>query len=117
MGWAKRAPQVVVLVVLVVLVLAMGSSQVVARLFDVRVLIGLIVMDVVLLGWRLIAVMQAHGYRARPTVRSRSAWVTGLLVALVVATHALPAYYAAKAIDTLDAVALGGRDPDLRDSF
>jgi len=111
------ATPVVVLIGLIVVVLAMGFSEVVARLFDIRFLIGLIVMDLVLLGWRLIAVLQAHGYRARPTLHSRSAWVTGLLVALVVAMHALPAYYVVKAIDTLDAVALGGRDQDLHDSF
>jgi polyisoprenyl-teichoic acid--peptidoglycan teichoic acid transferase len=103
------AAPVVVLVGLIVLILALGSSLVLARLFDVRFLVGLIVMDAVLLIWRLIAVMEAHGYRARPTLRSPSAWVTGLLVAATLAMHALPGYYAVKAIDTLDSVALGGR--------
>ncbi len=106
------AAPVVILVALVVLLLAMGSSLVLARLFDVRFLIGLIVMDLVLLGWRLIAVLQAHGHWDRPTFRSRATWVTALLVAVTLAMHAVPAYYAVKAIDTLDTVALGGGQGD-----
>jgi LCP family protein required for cell wall assembly len=111
------AAPVVLLIALVVLVLALGSSLVLARLFDVRFLIGLIVMDLVLLGWRLIAVMQAHGHWDRATIRSRATWVTALLVTATLAMHALPAYYAVKAIDTLDTVALGGGSGDLTDSF
>lgn len=111
------AAPVVILVGLVGLVLALGSSQVLARLFDVRFLIGLIVMDLVLLGWRLIAVLQAHGHWARPTFRSRATWATALLVTVTLVMHAVPAYYAAKAIDTLGSVALGGRGQDVHDSF
>ena len=111
------AAPVVILVALIVLVLAMGSSQVLARLFDFRFLIGLIVMDLVLLAWRLIAVMQAHSHWARPTLRSRATWATTLLVILMLGMHAVPAYYAVKAIDTLDTVALGGRGSDFHDSF
>jgi LCP family protein required for cell wall assembly len=111
------AAPVVLLIALVALVLALGSSLVLARLFDVRFLIGLIVMDLVLLGWRLIAVMQAHGHWDRATIRSRATWVTALLVTATLAMHALPAYYAVKAIDTLDTVALGGGSGDLHDSF
>ena len=106
------AAPIVILVALAVLILAVGSSLVLARLFDVRFLIGLIVMDVVLLGWRLIAVMQAHVHRDRPTFRSRATWVTALLVTVTLTMHAVPAYYAVKAIDTLDAVAGGGGDPN-----
>ncbi|MBA3688573.1 MAG: LCP family protein [Chloroflexi bacterium] len=102
------AAPVAILVGLVGLVLATASSQVLARLFDVRFLIGLIVMDLVLLGWRLIAVLQAHGHWARPSLRSRATWATALLVAVTLAMHAIPAFYAVKAIDTLGSVALGG---------
>lgn len=109
------AAPIVILVALIVVVLALGSSQVLARLFDFRFLIGLIVMDAVLLAWRLIAVMQAHAHWARPTFRSRATWVTALLVAATLAMHGVPAYYAAKAIDTLDSVALGGTG--FHDSF
>ena len=106
------AAPVVILVGLIGLVLAVGSSQVLGRLFDVRFLIGLIVLDVVLLAWRLIAVVQAHGHWERPTFRSRATWATALLVAATLSMHAVPAYYAAKAIDTLDTVALDGRGQD-----
>jgi LCP family protein required for cell wall assembly len=109
------AAPIVILVVLIVVVLAFGSSQVLARLFDFRFLIGLIVMDAVLLAWRLIAMLQAHAHWARPAFRSRASWVTALLVAATLAMHGVPAYYAAKAIDTLDSVALGGRG--FHDSF
>ena len=102
------AAPVVILVGLLVLVLVLGSSLVLARLFDVRFLIGLIVMDLALLGWRLVAVLQAHGHWARPTMRSRATWVTALLVVATLAMHTVPAYYAVKAIDTLGAVAGGG---------
>lgn len=115
LAWALAAP-IVILIGSIVAVLLIGSSQLLARLFDVRFLIGLIVMDVVLLAWRLVAVVQAYGRRARPSLRSRATWAMGLLVALTLVMHAVPAYYAAKAIDTLDSVALGGSQ-EVHDSF
>ena len=109
------AAPVLILIGLIALVLAVGPSQVLARVFDIRFLIGLIVMDLVLLAWRLIAVLQAHGHWARPGIRSRATWATTLLVIATVVMHAVPALYAAKAIDTLDSVALGGsHGPTLR---
>jgi len=107
-----------VLVAVVAAVMIVGSSRLLAHLFDFRFLIGLIVLDLVLLAWRLIAVVQAHGRRERPSPRSWATWVTVLLVTATLGMHAVPAYYAAKAIDTLDAVALGGtRGAGLEDSF
>lgn len=85
-----------------------GGSSVVSRLLDTRLLIALIVLDAALLGWRLVAIVQAHTERARLTFRSWPTWVTAVLVVATVAMHALPAYYATKAIDTLDSVALEG---------
>lgn len=112
------AAPIVILIGLIALVLAVGSSQVLARLFDFRFLIGLIVMNLVILGWRLIAVLQAHGRWARPRFRSRATWATSLLVVVMLGMHAVPAYYAVKAIDTLDTVALGGgTNQQLHDSF
>ena len=112
------AAPVLILVGLIVLVLAVSSSQVLARLFDIRFLLGLIVMDLVLFAWRLIAVLQAHGHWAAPAIRSRATWATTLLVIATVAMHAVPAFYAVKAIDTLDSVALGGsRGPTLRSNL
>jgi LCP family protein required for cell wall assembly len=117
LAWLLAAP-VLVLVATIVLVLLLSSSQLLARLFDIRFLVGLVVLDALLLAWRLVAVLQAHGYRARPGMGSGATWATAALVVVTLAMHVLPAYYAAKAIDTLDTVALGGNHGgDLQDLF
>jgi LCP family protein required for cell wall assembly len=97
------------LLVLAVLALALGGRGVLSRLLDSRVLIALIVLDLALLGWRLVAILQAHAARSRLTVRGWPSWVTAMLVVATVGMHLLPAYYAGKAIDTLGSVALEGR--------
>lgn len=102
------AVPVVLIVLLGALVVAFAGSELVGRLFDGRVLVALIVLDVALLGWRLVAILQAHGARDRLTLRSWPTWVTGALVVATLAMHALPAYYASKALDTLGSVALEG---------
>ncbi len=117
LAWLMAAPMVV-LVAVIALALLAGTSHLLTRLFDTRFLVGLLVLDAVLLLWRLMAVMQAHGHRARPSLRSGATWATAALVTLTLAMHAVPAYYAAKAIDTLGAVALGGtHGGDLQDIF
>lgn len=102
------AVPVLLVVVLAVLVLAIGGTGVLAKLLDARVLIGLIVLDIALLGWRLVAIVQAFAERSAMTFNSWPAWLTAALVVVTIAMHALPAYYAAKAIDTLGTVALEG---------
>ncbi|HET9416137.1 MAG TPA: LCP family protein [Candidatus Limnocylindria bacterium] len=102
------AVPVLLLVILAVLVVAVSGSGILSRLLDTRVLVALIVLNVALFGWRLIAILQAHGERGRFTLRSWPTWVTGVLVLATVAMHALPGYYAVKAIDTLGSVALEG---------
>ena len=99
---------VMLLVCLGVLALALDSRGVLSRLLDSRVLIALIVLDVALLGWRLVAIVQAHVHRGQLTLRSWPSWVTAAIVVVTVAMHALPAYYATKAIDTLGSVSLEG---------
>lgn len=101
------APPLVIICVVIVLALV-ARSQVLSWLFDVRFLIGLIALDVALLTWRLVAIVQAHAHRERPSPRSPATWATVVLVIATLAMHALPAYYAAKTIDTLKAVTLGG---------
>lgn len=107
LAWLLAIP-VLLLVGTVSLVLLIATPQLLARLFDVRFLIGLIVLDVVLLGWRLVAVLQAHGHPVRPPLRSGATVATAVLVTITLAMHVLPAYYAAKAIDTIRSVAFGG---------
>lgn len=99
---------VLLLVILGLLVFALGGSGVVSRLLDPRVLIALIVLDAALLGWRLVAIVQAHDERSPLRWRGWPRWLTAALVVVTIAMHALPAYYAAKAIDTLGSVALEG---------
>jgi LCP family protein required for cell wall assembly len=96
---------------LVVLVGLSGGSATLSRLLDTRVLVALIVLDLALLGWRLIAILQAHHDRAQFSVRAWTTWVTGVLVVVTLAMHAVPGWYAVKGIDTLGSVALesGGR--------
>src|SRR3989304_3585141 len=60
---------------------------------------------------------QPQGHREPATRRRGTTWVTGLLVVATLGMHALPAWYAAKAIDTLDAVALGGSAGSIDDSL
>lgn len=93
---------------LALLVMAVGGRGVLSRLLDTQVLIALIVLDAALLGWRLVAIVQAHTDRARFSVRSWPTWVTSVFVLATLAMHVMPAYYATKAIDTLGSVALEG---------
>lgn len=102
------AVPVLLLVVLGVLVWALGGSGVASRLLDARVLVALTVLDVALLGWRMVAILQAHVERSRLTFRGWPTWMTAGLVVLTLGMHVLPAYYAAKAIGTLGSVSLEG---------
>jgi LCP family protein required for cell wall assembly len=105
----------IVLAVPVLLVVGLGiglaagaDASLLSRLVDTRVLLALLVLDLALLGWRLVAIVQAHLARARLSLRSWTGMVTALLLLATLGMHALPAVYAAKAIDTLDSVALEG---------
>lgn len=107
---------VLLLAGLAVLLFAVEGRGVLSRLLDTRVLVALIVLDVALLGWRLVAILQAHADRGRLALAEWPTWVTGLLVLATIGMHAAPAWYAGKAIDTLGRVSLegGGRLLDQR---
>ena len=98
----------VVLTVIVLILAWIDSGSFLSRLLDTRVLIALIVLDAALLGWRLVAILQAHGERSRLSFSVWPTWLTAGLVVVTLAMHGLPAYYATKAIDTLGTVALEG---------
>ena len=104
---ALVGPILALLAVLLLVVITRGS-QFVSALLDIRVLVALIVLDIALLGWRLVAIVQAHGWREPLGARRWTTYATGVLVLLTLAMHLLPAWYATKAIDTLSSVALGG---------
>jgi len=102
------AVPVLLILVLAALAVATNGSGVLSRLLDTRVLGALIVMNLALLGWRLVAILQAHADRERLSFRGWPTWVTAVLVVLTVGMHAVPTYYGAKAIDTLGSVSLEG---------
>lgn len=102
------AMPVLLLAALGVLVVAASGAGILSRLLDTRMLVALIVLNVALFGWRVVAILQAHGDRDRFTLRSWPSWVTGGLILATIVMHALPSYYAVKAIDTLGSVSLEG---------
>ncbi len=109
--WALAAILAVPMLLLMALVAAalmFGSSGILARLLDVRILLALTILNLALLGWRLVAIVQAHVRRGGLNPRSWTTWATGLLIVATIAMHGLPTWYAAKAIDTLGTVALEG---------
>jgi LCP family protein required for cell wall assembly len=85
----------------VVLVARVG---VIARLLDARFLIGLVVLDLALLGWRLVAIAQAHLRRRPFAARRWTTWATAGVLLLTLVMHLVPAWYATLAIDTLSTV-------------
>jgi LCP family protein required for cell wall assembly len=99
-------PALLLLVGIVAAISAFGPALL-ARLLDARILVALIVLDLALLGWRIVAITQAHGLRERFALRWTTL-VTSLMVVITLAMHALPAWYAVKAIDTLAAIAREG---------
>ncbi len=107
LAWVLALP-VVLLVGIAVLAFVAARSGVLSRLLDSGFLVGLIVLDVALLGWRALAILQAHGWRAPLSLRHWTGWVTSLLLVATLGMHVLPAYWAVKAIDTLGAVAREG---------
>jgi LCP family protein required for cell wall assembly len=107
LAWLMLAPMLV-LVLLILAAFVVTGSTLLTHLLDVRFLIGLIVLDVALLGWRLIAILQAHGRRQLPRLKRWTTYATAAIVILTVAMHAMPGYYAVKAIDTLDAISQEG---------
>ena len=109
--WALAAILAVPMLLLLALIaaaLVFGSSGILARLLDVRILLALTILNLALLGWRLVAIVQAHVRRGALNPRSWTTWATGLLIVVTIAMHGLPTWYAAKAIDTLGTVALEG---------
>lgn len=102
------AAPVLLLLILGVLAVGVRGSGLLSRLLDARVLVALIVLDAALLGWRLVAILQAHARRRPILRRGWPAWLTAGLVIATIGMHVLPAYYATKAIDTLGAVSLEG---------
>ena len=108
LGWGAALMLPLMPLVGATVVLAVNGSSVVGYLFDVRLLIGLIVLNLALLGWRSVAIVQAHLRRAPLHPARLTTYGTVVLLLVTIAMHALPAWYGTLAIDTLTAVAAGG---------
>ncbi|MGH2392601.1 MAG: LCP family protein, partial [Candidatus Limnocylindria bacterium] len=91
-----------------VLAAAARGGQVVTELLDVRVLVAIILLNLGLLGWRAIAIYQAHVAREAPGRRRWTTWVTAALLVATLGMHLVPAWYATATIDTLTVVSRGG---------
>jgi LCP family protein required for cell wall assembly len=117
-AWLLAVPVAALLVVAIGLIL-LAQSQILARFLDVRFLIGLVALDTVLLAWRLVGILEAYLRRERPGWRRWTSYATALILALTLAMHAVPGWYALVAVDTLHAVAQGGGGGNeaLQDSF
>lgn len=73
-------------------------------LFDVRVLVALIVVNGLVLVWRMFAIIQAHLRRASFGWRVPGTYVTVALLALTVGMHAVPGWYAGRLAVSLQAL-------------
>ena len=107
LAWVLALP-VMVLGLVGAVVFILPEVDVLSHLLDIRFLVALIVLDIALLGWRAVAIVQAYAARRISRRRSAPTYITAVLVVIAIVMHAVPALYAAKAIDTLNAVALGG---------
>ena len=109
LAWLLALP-VLLLAIGAALVFVVRGVNVLSHLLDIRFLVALIVLDVALLGWRAMAIVQAFAARRVSRRRGAATYVTAGLVLIAIVMHAVPAIYAAKAIDTLNSVSLGGGD-------
>ena len=102
LGFVLLVPAVVVLGIGAFALSDIGQGP--SWLFDVRVLVGLIAVNAVLLGWRLFAIVQAHLRRARFGWRAPATYVTVALLAGTVAMHVVPGWYAGRLATSLNAL-------------
>src|SRR6266487_2386733 len=72
LAWVLATPTIL-LIVLGVLVASAAQANMLIRLLDARFLVGLIVLDVAFLGWRVVAIAQAYARREIPNWRR---WTT-----------------------------------------
>jgi LCP family protein required for cell wall assembly len=107
LAWLLAAPVLLLVAGLAMTLMLMGSGLL-SQVLRVSFLVGLIVLDLTLLAWRLLAITQAHAVRERLGPGRWTTWTTALLLVATMAMHLLPAWYALKAIDTLNTVAQGG---------
>ncbi len=108
LGWGAALFLPLMPLVGAAVVLAVNGNRIIGYLFDTRILIALIALNLALFGWRLVGILQAHLRRASLHPLRLGTYGTVLLAVITIGMHALPTWYAAKAVDTLTAVAAGG---------
>jgi LCP family protein required for cell wall assembly len=113
LAWLLALP-VLILAIAGAILFLLPDLDIVSHLLDIRFLVALIVLDAALLAWRAVAIVQAYAARNGSRRRGVATYVTAGLLLIAIAMHAVPAMYAAKAIDTLNAVSLGGGDAGFR---
>jgi LCP family protein required for cell wall assembly len=96
------------LLVLFAMLAAGRGSELLVRLLDVRILWAIVLLNLAFLAWRAVAIYQAHATREAPDFRSWTTWVTGALLAVTLAMHLVPTWYATSTLETLAAVGQGG---------
>ena len=77
------------------------GTEVAVQLLDTRILAAIVLLNLGLLGWRLVAIYQAHAAREAPRLKRWTTWVTAGLLAVTVGMHLVPAWVATATIDTL----------------
>lgn len=107
LAWLFAVP-VLLLLLLIATVALVSGTGVISRLLDTRILVALMILDGALLGWRLVAILQAHTEREQLDFRRWTTGLTAMLVAVTVVMHGLPALWVTKAIDTLSSISLEG---------
>lgn len=117
-AWALAAPIVLLVTGVIFAVSALGGNLLL-KFLDIRFLVTLVVLDALLLAWRLFAIIEAYAQREPPHLRRWTTYAVSGLVILTIGMHVLPGYWAVKAIDTLNGVAQGGSggNSELHDSF
>lgn len=113
----------VLLLGLALVAVALGTAAghaLLPRLLDRRVIIGLLLLDAAVLGWRVASIIQAHRESAGTRPSRGGVVVTAGLVLAAILMHAAPAPYALKLLETLDAISAEGAEAGsggVRDRF
>jgi polyisoprenyl-teichoic acid--peptidoglycan teichoic acid transferase len=99
---------VLLLVAALLVALLVTDGAVATRLLDPRAIVGLLIVDLAVLGWRLASIIQAHRRRARFQLGRVGTWVTAILVVAAVGVHGAPVPYALKVLETINTISVDG---------
>jgi polyisoprenyl-teichoic acid--peptidoglycan teichoic acid transferase len=92
----------------IVIAAAGRGSDAVSHLLDTRVLWAIVILNLAFLGWRAVAIYQAHAAREAPEWSQWTTWITAGLLAATLFMHLIPVWYATATLETLASVGRGG---------